>query len=257
MGNLRLTSFHAIEGCLQNPGGALKPLTLYYPSSEGAPRRALALVDLARQRGVAVRSVSPEELARLGGASGPRGGGGSNQAGRLRLVLEARRVEGGGGASRVYEDLKNAPRGLVLVLDGITDPHNLGAILRSADKFEVDLVITAARGSAGLSETVAKVSAGASAWTPLLEAVNLVKTLQDLQSTGYWVYGARMDGRAAWETDFADKAVLVLGSEGKGMRRLVEETCDHLVAVPGGGHVDSFNVSVAAALLLYEIRRPR
>jgi 23S rRNA (guanosine2251-2'-O)-methyltransferase len=140
-------------------------------------------------------------------------------------------------------------------LDSITDPHNLGAILRSADKFEADLVITTERGAAGETETVAKTSAGASVWVPLLTVTNLVRTLKDLKTAGYWVYGARMDGQAAWDTAFTPKTVLVLGSEGKGLRRLVEESCDYFVGIPAGGHVDSFNVSVAAALLLYEFRR--
>ena len=133
--------------------------------------------------------------------------------------------------------------------------HNLGALLRSADLFFVDAVIVPGKRSARDSEVVAKTSSGASAFVPLFEVTNLTRSLLALKEAGYWVYGADMEGKSAREVKFAENTVLVLGSEDKGLSRLVRETCDELVRIPTRGHVDSFNVSVAGGILLYEIRR--
>ena len=143
----------------------------------------------------------------------------------------------------------------LLMLDGITDVHNLGAIVRSADLFAVDGIILPKRRSAKDSKVVAQISAGASAYVPILETPNLVREISFLKNAGYWIYGADMGGTSVTQMNLSGRIVLVLGSEGKGLSRLVRESCDALVRIPMRGHVGSFNASVAAGILLFEIRR--
>ncbi|HTP57849.1 MAG TPA: 23S rRNA (guanosine(2251)-2'-O)-methyltransferase RlmB, partial [Spirochaetia bacterium] len=161
----------------------------------------------------------------------------------------------------LQKDLKHllagltGPTALVLVLDGIMDPQNLGAILRSADQFNVDLVVIPSRRSAQENQTVAKVSSGASEYVPLVVVPNLATTLDLLKERGFWIFGAEAEGKSTASLDLNGKVCIVMGSEGAGMHRLVREKCDFLVSIPASGHVDSFNVSVAAGILLYEARR--
>lgn len=147
---------------------------------------------------------------------------------------------------------------LLAVLDGVQDPHNLGAVLRTADAAGVHGVVIPKDQAVGLTPTVVKASAGAAAFTPLLQETNLTRFLQELKKEGFWVTGTAEDGdRPFDQADFRGKTVIVLGSEGKGMRRLVREQCDFIVRIPMFGRVASLNVSVAAALLFYEARRQR
>lgn len=143
----------------------------------------------------------------------------------------------------------------VVALDGVTDPHNLGAILRSADQFGADLVIVPARRNARINDTVYRTSAGAAAQVPTVTVPNLTRALGDLKEAGFWVYGADTGGVDVLSAKLDARAVLVMGSEGDGMSRLVRESCDELVRIPSFGSVDSLNVSVAAGVLLYELRR--
>jgi 23S rRNA (guanosine2251-2'-O)-methyltransferase len=145
-------------------------------------------------------------------------------------------------------------KSLVLVLDGITDPRNFGAILRSSDQFGIDLVILPNRRSAKETDSVARSSAGAVSWVRIAVVPNLARALDALKEKGYWVYGADMAGDSVRTSSFSSKAVLVLGSEGRGIDRNVRDRCDAVVAVPSRGKVDSLNVSVAAGIMMYEIR---
>jgi 23S rRNA (guanosine2251-2'-O)-methyltransferase len=147
---------------------------------------------------------------------------------------------------------------LILVCDGITDPGNLGALIRSAEGAGCHGVILPARRSAGLSGTVAKASAGAVTHLPIAQVTNLTRTLEELKEKGLWIAGATMSAtRLLWEQDLTGPLAVVVGGEGKGLSRLVEKTCDHLVRIPMRGQVSSLNVSVAGALLLYEVVRQR
>lgn len=146
---------------------------------------------------------------------------------------------------------------LIIVLDHITDPHNLGAILRSADQFGVDLVVLTTRQSAHRNATVDKVSSGASSYVKVCEVPNLMRSLLELKEYGYWVYGADRMGVPADNVTFSDRCVLVMGSEGAGLRPLVSDSCDEIIKIPTAGNVDSLNVSVAAGVLMYEIRRQK
>jgi len=147
------------------------------------------------------------------------------------------------------------PGALVLLLDGITDPQNYGAILRSADQFGADLVVVTERKAAPLTQAVVAASAGAASYVKLVTVVNLVKAIELLQANDFWVYGADLAGQNLWETRLTGRIGLVMGSEGQGLHRLVRQACDGLLRIPAQGHVDSLNVSVATGILLYEIRR--
>jgi 23S rRNA (guanosine2251-2'-O)-methyltransferase len=147
---------------------------------------------------------------------------------------------------------------LLVVLDGVEDPRNLGAILRTAEAAGADGVLLPERHSAGLSETVARASAGALEHVPVARVGNLVQALQALKERGVWIVGYDAAGTERWDAvDLTKPVALVLGGEGRGMRRLVREHCDHLVSIPHFGHVTSLNVSVAAGVALYEAVRQR
>jgi 23S rRNA (guanosine2251-2'-O)-methyltransferase len=158
------------------------------------------------------------------------------------------------------EDLVNGARAepLILVLDGIEDPHNLGAILRSADATGVDGVIVQARRSAARSGVAAKASAGAMAHVKIAEVVNIARALDELKGLGVWTVGLAGEAPTPYDAvDFSAPTAIVLGAEGPGLRRLVREKCDHMASIPMQGHVGSINVSVAAGVVLFEAVRQR
>lgn len=147
---------------------------------------------------------------------------------------------------------------LVVVCDEISDPHNLGAILRTAECAGAHGVIIPKRRSAGLTAIVAKTSAGAVSYVPVARVANVAATLNDLKKQGLWVFGTAADGTTSlYDADLKGGAAIVIGSEGDGMSRLVAETCDFLVRIPMKGRISSLNASAAAAILLYEAVRQR
>ncbi|MEG2269901.1 MAG: 23S rRNA (guanosine(2251)-2'-O)-methyltransferase RlmB [Bacilli bacterium] len=152
--------------------------------------------------------------------------------------------------------LQKKEKSIILMLDGIEDPHNFGAILRVCDAFDVDAVIYKKNNQVGITETVAKVSTGAINYVKMVSVVNLSNTIKTLKELGFWIYAS--DGGAkdtCYSTSFANKTVLILGSEGFGVSRLVKENSDHIIKIPMYGHVNSLNASTAAAILLSEIKR--
>ncbi len=147
---------------------------------------------------------------------------------------------------------------LVLVLDGVTDPHNLGACLRTADAAGVIAVISPKDKAVGITPAVSKVACGAAETVPLVQVTNLVRTLKKLQQIGMWIIGTSGDAnQSIHEAKLTGPIALVMGSEGKGMRRLTTETCDELIKIPMAGQVSSLNVSVATGVTLFEIVRQR
>jgi len=147
---------------------------------------------------------------------------------------------------------------LLAVLDRVTDPHNLGAVCRSAEGAGATGVVVPAHGSAVVTPAVARASAGAIEHLAIAVVPNLARYLQDVKGPDLWVYGAAGDAETSlWQADLSGGAAIVLGAEGRGLRPLVRRTCDVLVSIPQAGRVESLNVSVAAALLLYEARRQR
>jgi 23S rRNA (guanosine2251-2'-O)-methyltransferase len=155
-------------------------------------------------------------------------------------------------------ELAVAQRPLLVCLDQVTDPHNLGAVCRTAEGVGATGVVVPAHGSVTVTPAVAKASAGAVEHLPVAVVPNLARYLQEIKRADLWIYGAAGDASATlWETDLRDGVVLVLGAEGRGLRPLVRRRCDALVSIPLAGHVESLNVSVAAAVLLFEARRQR
>lgn len=153
---------------------------------------------------------------------------------------------------------KKSDAPFLLLLDELEDPHNLGAILRTADAVGVDGVLIPKRRSCPLSATVAKTSAGAVEYVPVARIGNIAQTIKDLKREGFWVVGADMDGTVDYfDADLTGATVLVVGSEGRGISRLVRESCDILVKIPMLGKINSLNVSVAGAVLMYESLRQR
>lgn len=145
----------------------------------------------------------------------------------------------------------------IVILDKITDPHNLGSIIRTANCAGVDGIIIPKRGSVGLNEVVSKTSAGAIEYVPVCRVTNISQTIDSLKERGVWVAGAEAGGETMYKTDLKGSMALVIGSEGEGISRLVKEKCDFLVEIPMFGDVNSLNASVAAAVLMYEIVRQR
>lgn len=145
----------------------------------------------------------------------------------------------------------------IVVLDGIEDPHNLGAILRSAECAGAHGVIIPKRNACGLTETVAKSSAGAVEYVPCAKVTNIARTLDDLKERGIWIYACDMDGETYYKQDMKGPCAIVIGAEGNGISRLVKEKCDFTVSMPLKGKIQSLNASNAACVLMYEIRRQR
>lgn len=147
---------------------------------------------------------------------------------------------------------------LIVVCDELSDPHNLGAVIRTAECAGAHGVIIPKRRSAGLTAIVAKTSAGAVSYMPVARVANIPSLLKDLQKQGVWVFGAAAGGTTdLYKADFKGAAAIVIGNEGEGMSRLVAENCDFLVSIPMKGHIDSLNASAAASILLYEAVRQR
>jgi 23S rRNA (guanosine2251-2'-O)-methyltransferase len=197
------------------------------------------IIDLARERSIPLRFEPREALDRA-----------SNGAVHQGVVAF--------GAAHVYANLDPAIHGaqLLVVLDGVEDPHNLGAIIRTAQAAGAAAVMVPDRRAAGLTETVAKASAGALEHLPVVRVGNVSQTLQELKKRGFWIYGLDERGSQLYsETEYTRPTVFVLGGEGRGLHELVKKNCDVLVRIPMAGAIASLNVSVAAGVVLFEWRR--
>ena len=207
--------------------------------------RLQRVIDECRRQAVAVRFVPRAELDRMAGNNGHQG---------VVAVTSAKQYSD-------VDDVLAAKRGthsLVVVLDGVEDPHNLGAILRTADAAGADGVVIPERRAAGVTAAVAKVSAGASEHLPIAKVTNIARALEDLKSNNLWIVGLDERGSQSYESlDYKMDCALVMGAEGKGLHDLVRKRCDFLVSIPMLGKVASLNVSVAAGVVLYEILRQR
>ena len=206
----------------------------------GGPRLQ-QIVDLARRASVPVRFEERAGLDRLAGSPAHQG------------VVAM-------GASKRYAELEDvAPAAqLLVILDGVEDPHNLGAIVRTAHAAGAGGIVIPERRAVGLTDVVAKAAAGALEYLPVVRAVNINRTLDELKELGYWIYG--LDERGTEDYDRAEynaPTALVFGGEGKGLHELVRKHCDVLVRIPMEGHIPSLNVSVAAGIVLFEHKRRR
>ncbi len=212
--------------------------------SPRADDRLTALVRMAEAQGIPVRRAQGDELDRFAK-------GGAHQ-GVVADVQESASV----GVEDLVIGASGAP--LIVVLDQIEDPHNVGAILRTADAAGCDGVVRQSRHAARLDGAAAKASAGALAHVKIAEVVNIARALEDLKQVGVWTVGLAGDAQKSYdELDLTLPTALVVGAEGTGLRRLVRDRCDWLVSIPMAGHVQSLNVSVAAGIALFEARRQR
>jgi 23S rRNA (guanosine2251-2'-O)-methyltransferase len=236
----RLIGIHAVSEALR----AGRPLDRVLVVRDSKNRRLQPIIDECRRLGVPLRFEPRAALDRMAQ-------GGAHQG----IVAEA--------ASKTYARLPDVIAaldhpGLLVILDGVEDPHNLGAILRSAYAAGADAVVLPERRSAGLTETVAKAAAGALEYLPVVRVPNINQALESLKESNYWIYG--LDERGAQDydrPDYSGNVALVLGGEGKGLHELTAKRCDFLVKIPVAGRIASLNVSVAAGIVLFEALRKR
>jgi 23S rRNA (guanosine2251-2'-O)-methyltransferase len=236
-----VSSFHAILETLRAAPGSG---TLFVTEDERrrGPRIRQILEEAERQ-GLAVRAVPASKLAEM------------NPEHRGVVLAVESEMQRTLSLEELCERVSQVDASLVFVLDHIEDPHNVGAILRSADAFGVDAVIIPGRRASPLTDAAARSSAGAIAWMPVIQVSNLRAAVDELKSAGYWVYAADMAGAPVGEHPMSKKALVVLGNEGRGASRILKEAADESISIPMHGHVDSLNVSVSAAILMYEYRR--
>lgn len=207
--------------------------------------RLRELLTLAQERGVRVQHVTDDLLDRLAS-------GGVHQG----VVADVQDAERDYSVEELVRSAAAAP--LIVVLDGVEDPHNLGAILRTVDAAGADGVILQSRRSAALGGAAAKASAGAMAHVRIAQVVNIARAIDELKTLGVWTVGLAGEAETAYDAvDLTLPSAIVLGAEGSGLRRLVRERCDRLAAIPMHGHVGSLNVSVAAGVVLFEAARQR
>jgi 23S rRNA (guanosine2251-2'-O)-methyltransferase len=235
-----LTGFHAVEEALA-AGRALDRIVI---ARGRHGERVEAVVQLARSKSVPVRFEDRLQIDRLAGTR--------EHQGIAALAAAKPALE--------LEDLLAAktPQGLLVLLDGIEDPHNLGAIVRTALAAGANGVVIPERRAAGLTDTVERASAGALAHLPVARVKNLVRAMEEMKEAGYWLIG--LDERAEkkyTEADFSGQVGIVLGGEGEGLHELTRKRCDFLVSIPTSGPVRSLNVSVAAGVVLFEVVRQR
>ena len=214
------------------------------------PARLSELLELAKRSDIRVEKRDRrllDELTRQ-----------ANHQGVVAFTEAATRHSGYVEAETILDSLTDGKPALLVLLDGIEDPHNLGAILRACEGAGVDGVFIPEHRAAGLNETVAKTSAGAVEYVRVARVTNMSRLIEDLKARGIWVVG--VEGNAPtqhWDFDFTPPLALVLGGEGKGIRRLVREHCDAVVAIQMRGQLNSLNVSVAAGVVLFEVLRQR
>lgn len=237
-----LYGLHPVEEAVRAGGRRLE----YVLIARERSARLQALTEMCQTAGVRVSFESKEQLTRIARTDAHQG---------VVAAMRERRF-------LTVEDLLATPgrfdRRFFLALDGVEDPHNLGALLRSADGSGVDGVLLPERRSAPITGVVAKTSAGASEHVPVARVTNLVRALEQMKKANVWVLGLDERGSPDYsDFDFNADCVLVLGSEGTGLHELVKRTCDHLLRIPMEGSVSSLNVSVAGAVVMYEALRQR
>lgn len=210
--------------------------------TEGSLQEILAK---AKEAGIPVQRVPKKKLDEMyhGNHQGVIGAVAAHEYAEIDDILNAAAAKG--------EDP------FLLMLSEVEDPHNLGAIMRTAEIAGVHGIVIPKNNSVGLNATVAKIASGAAEYLPVARVANLVQTAKELKEQGLWVYGADMEGTSLWQQDMKGPMLLVIGGEDKGISRLLLKTCDFKVTIPMRGHISSLNASVAAGVMIYEIFRQR
>lgn len=231
-----LSGIHPVAEALRS-GNPLERIVI--AQGAGGPRLQ-EIIDLARRAKVPVRFEPRSSIDRLAGTAAHQG------------VVAM-------GAARKYADLDSvASKDLLVVLDGVEDPHNLGAIIRTAHAAGAGAIVVPERRAAGVTDVVAKAAAGALEHLPVVRVTNINRALEDLKERGMWIYGLDERGTHTYDAvDYAKQSVIVLGGEGKGLHEQVRKHCDVLVRIPMAGKISSLNVSVAAGVVLFEWKRRR
>lgn len=239
-----LIGIHAVSSALKSAASDVEWLRLL---EDGKNKRLQQIESRAHGSGIKVIRVKAAELDKLSGRQKHQGVIASFKGGNI--VSEAQ-------LTTILDGIEGTP--LVLVLDGVQDPHNLGACLRTADAAGVHLVVICKDRSAGITPVVRRAACGAAETLKIIQATNLARVLKVLKKHGIWLAGTTDSAtQDLYSTDLTGPMALVMGSEGTGMRRLTSELCDYLVNIPMGGQVESLNVSVATGVCLYEINRQR
>jgi len=244
MSEQHVYGFHAIEAILQHEPERI--LDVWVLSGRG-DKRLDAISDALSRQGIQQQKIKREKLDELAGSTRHQG-----------IVANCRMAP-----TRNENFLNQLLDGLtepafLLILDGIQDPHNLGACLRTADAAGVHAVIAPKDNAVTLNATVRKVASGAAETTPFISVTNLARCLRNLKERGIWLIGAAGEvDTNVYQQDLTGPLAMVMGAEGKGLRRLTRETCDHLITIPMPGNVESLNVSVATGVCLYEALRQR
>ena len=241
-----LFGFHAVAVRLKMAPASIVEV---YVDPTRRDARMRQFVDRCKEAQVRIIESDSLRIAKLAGSHGHQG-----VAALVQPVLQARSLD---DLLDQVEQGDNPPP-LLLVLDGVTDPHNLGACLRVADGAGANAVIAPKDHAAGINATVAKVASGAAETMPYFMVTNLARTLNELKERNIWIIGTSDDAeKSIYDVDLKGPVALVLGAEGPGMRQLTRKTCDELVSIPMQGAVESLNVSVASAVCLYEAMRQR
>lgn len=244
-GRRRVAGIHAAEAVLDHSPERL--LTAWFDPQRATDGRVAALLQRLKALGVPTEATTRQRLNQLADGQIHQG-----------LVLEIRAFAELGDAELRQVLTEPSEQRFFLVLDQVQDPHNLGACLRTADAAGVEGVIVPRDQAAGLTPVVAKVAAGAAETVPLYRVTNLARALESLKANGVWVVGAAGEADlSVFAADLTGPLALVIGAEGKGLRRLTRSGCDYLVHIPMRGRVESLNLSVAAGVLLYEAIRQR
>ena len=233
---------HAVEAFLQR---APQDVLELFVMKDRDDKRMQPIIQLARQNGVSVQFCNRRTLDDM-------------VSGQHQGVVAKARLQSSGTEADLAAIVEQQAKPFILILDGVTDPHNLGAILRSADAAGVHAVVAPKDRSVKLTSVVRKVACGAAESVPFITVTNLARTLRELQDAGVWVVGTAGETETlVYDADLKGPLALVLGAEGEGLRRLTRETCDSLVKIPMFGTVSSLNVSVAAGICLFEAVRQR
>lgn len=226
--------FHPVREALRRRPGSVRRVLV----ARGADRRRREIESLCRRHGVPLEEATGAELDRLAE--------GSHNGLAAELDADAAATAGDG-----------ADPDLLVLLEDVQDPRNLGAVLRVCEGAGVGRVLLRDRGSAPLSATVSRTSAGAAEWLDVERVSNAANALERLKRDGFWIYGAAAEGEPVWQIDLTGKVAICIGGEQKGLRALTRKRCDRLVALPMAGRVESLNVATAAAAILFEARRQR
>lgn len=206
----------------------------------------IPVIDAAKSKGIVIQQAEQQKLDKISG--------GENHQGVIAYVSAYQYVTVDDILKKA-EDAGESP--FVVICDKITDPHNLGAIIRTANCVGATGVIIPKRNSVGVNSVVMKTSVGAAEYTPVAKVTNIAATVEELKEKGLWITAADMDGQGMYDIDFKGAVGIVVGSEGNGISRLVREKCDFIASIPMKGEINSLNASVAAAVLMYEALRQR